>query len=364
VHVLYFNLLMDAEDPVLGFASRWVEAIAERVDRVTVVTMSAGRVAVPANVRVWSVGRERGLSEPARAALFYRWCLRVLRDDPPDVCFSHMIPIFSALFAPLARAYRVPSLLWYAHGAVPPELRVAERLVDGCVTSTPEGFRLPSSRLEVLHQGIDVAALRPPAEPEEAWARTVVMLGRISPVKRVRESVQAVARAREGGLDVRLEVFGAPGAEDRAYEQEVHEIAGRLLPPGVATFHGPIRHAEVGEALRRGGCFLNLSRSGSLDKAILEAMASGCIPVCDNDAFAGLARRVGWEALVPGEGVDTAAATLRVVVGGGTGAANSALRAELRDFVAAEHSLDVLADTIVDRLTALAGRAAQTGPIR
>jgi hypothetical protein len=192
MHVLYFNLRMDADDPVLGFAGRWVDAIAERVDRVTVVTMAAGRVVVPENVRVVSVGKEKGLSEPARVIQFYRWCSRILRTDPPDVIFSHMIPAFSILFAPLARWSGTPSVLWYTHGATPRDLRLAERLVDRCITSTSEGFRLKSRRLEVLQHGIDVKALKPAEGHDANWRRTAV--GRRSD-----RSGQTSARMCRGG---------------------------------------------------------------------------------------------------------------------------------------------------------------------
>src|SRR5215218_5696185 len=117
MHLLMFNLRMDLDDPILGFASRWVDAIAERVDRVTVITMERGRVAPPPNVIVHSVGKELGWSEPRRAGAFYSLCRAVLKESTPDACFSHMIPVFSVLFAPLARRHHIPSVMWYAHGA-------------------------------------------------------------------------------------------------------------------------------------------------------------------------------------------------------------------------------------------------------
>jgi hypothetical protein len=53
---------------------------------------------------------------------------------------------------------------------------------------------------------------------------------------------------------------------------------------------GPLPYAEIGAAFQTGAIFLSMSRTGSMDKAILEAMASGCIPISDNDAFATIAR--------------------------------------------------------------------------
>ncbi len=353
MHLLLFNLMMDADHPVLGFATRWVDAIAERVDRVTVITMVAGRIEPRTNVRVLSVGKERGWSEPRRAVEFYRHCGRLIRSDRPDACFSHMIPLFSILFAPLAKAFRIPSLLWYAHGATPREALIAERLVDRCVTSTPEGFRLDSRKLFVLQQGIDTERLRPPQSPASNWSRTVVSVGRISPVKQLKESLEAIAETRAAGAPLRLEVFGAPATEaDRSYEREARALAVRLGLDGKAvTFHGPVVHARIGDAFQSGGMFLNLGRSGSLDKAILEAMSCGCIPICDNDAFVAIARQRGWDSLVPGGRRNTAATLTRVF--SMQSHEQAELRKELRDFVVREHSLERLADRILAHLDEL-----------
>jgi glycosyltransferase involved in cell wall biosynthesis len=347
--LLYFNLLMDADHPVLGFASRWVDAIAERVEGVTVITMEAGRVEPRSNVEVLSVGKERDWSEPRRFLEFYRQCGRTVRSIRPDVCFSHMMPRFSILFAPIGRVRRIPALLWYAHGAVPLELRIAERLVDRCVTSTPEGFRLSSGKLFVLQQGIDGDRFGPPESPGAKWERTVVSVGRISPVKQLKESVEAIAAARNADNDIRLEVFGAPATEDdRVYEQEVRQLAESLGLSDVVTFNGPLAHERVVEAYQRGGLFLNLGRSGSLDKAILEAIACGCIPICDNDAFVPIARSHGWERLVPEATGDVAAALMRTLAM--PTERKSKLRSEMREFVVKEHSLNRLADRIVGHL--------------
>jgi glycosyltransferase involved in cell wall biosynthesis len=358
MHLLMFNLRMDLDDPVLGFASRWVEAIAERVDRVTVITMDAGRVDPADNVTVHSAGKERGWSEPRRAACFYDRCLRVIRTARPDACFSHMIPVFSVLFAPLARLYRIPTLLWYAHGAVPTELRLAERLVSRCVTSTPEGFRMQSAKLHVLQQGIDVARLGPPRAQVPERGHTVVSVGRIGPVKRLMESVEAVALVRRDGVPATLEIVGAPvTSEDRDYQRQVRARVRALGIEGAVAWRGRVAFDAVGDAYRRGGIFLNLSRSGSLDKAILESMACGCIPVSNNDAFREVARKHGWGELVPGDSVEDAAAVLRRTIGM-PGDRQGALRVELCDFVSSEHGLDRLADRILAHLRDLACRSA------
>ena len=67
MRLLWFNLATDMDDPILGFATRWIEAMAKRVAFIHVITMRTGRYALPENVRVYSVGKEKGYSEPRRA---------------------------------------------------------------------------------------------------------------------------------------------------------------------------------------------------------------------------------------------------------------------------------------------------------
>ncbi len=99
MRLLLFNLATDVDDPVLGFTTSWIGALAKQVEVIHVITMRAGRVQVPGNVRVHSVGKEKGCSEFRRVLAFYRQLLRILRHDHIDACFSHMIPIFTILAA-------------------------------------------------------------------------------------------------------------------------------------------------------------------------------------------------------------------------------------------------------------------------
>ena len=123
--------------PRIGFS-----ALAQRVEFIHVITMRTGRVEVPDNVRVYSVGKEKGYSEPRRAVEFYRTLLHVLRSDKIDVCFSHMMPIFSVLAGPVLQAKRVPIITWYAHPSLTRILKLAHYFSTRMVTSVATGVSL------------------------------------------------------------------------------------------------------------------------------------------------------------------------------------------------------------------------------
>ena len=357
MNLLVFNLGIDADHSLLGHTTAWTNELARRCDHVSVITMFAGRLDVEENVTVHSLGKELGRSEPARLVEFYRVAWRVLQERRIDACFAHMAPLFALLFAPLARARRIPVLLWYAHTSVTRTLRAAHAVADRCVTATPVSFPLRSDKLFVVGHGIDTEQFRPPERTHEGYDTTAVSVGRISPIKHVDEMIEAVAILRHHhGLDLRLELVGGPAtATDQAYMAHLVQAVETRAVAGRVTFRGPLPFHEVAPAYHRGLLSLNLSDT-AMDKAILESMASGCIPVSRNPAFRALAdsHDLGW--LVPAPGSRGVADCIRSALDRTT-EQRPALVDRLRGIVTEHHSLARLSDRIVAHLTELATRA-------
>ena len=359
INLLVFNLAMDADDSALAnqtlaHSVEWVNALARRCDHVSVITMFAGKATVESNVTVHSLGKEHDFSEPRRLARFYRLVGRVLRERPIDACFAHMAELFAVLFQPVARAKRIPVLLWYAHSSVTPTLRLAHAVVERCVTSTPIGFRLKSDKLFILGQGIDVGRFAPPVEPGPAYETSAVSVGRITPVKRIDEMLEALTVLRDAhGIDLRLHLVGGPSTiEDREHAAMLRQTSENLGLDGLVSFEGPLAFNEVPSAYHRGGLFLNLSETGSIDKAILESMASGCVPISRNTSFEAIARDEGLEWLVPGAGPEALADCI-VATLDRLRSSRAETVAQLRGIVVDHHSLDRLADALMEHLEEL-----------
>lgn len=286
MRVLWFNLAWDRADPVLGFATRWVEEVARRVDSVHVVPMRLGAIGdLPSNVTVASVGKERGWSEARRFVEFERILAAQGRRGGADVVFAHMMPLFVILAAPWCRRRRIPQVLWYAHGSVTRRLRLAARLSARVVTSTPAGFRLPRPAPICLGQGIDTVRFACDRAPGLRSPVRVLIAGRLSPVKRVRESIEAVGRAASvGGAAWEILVAGAPATSaDEDYARSLRQNASTSRTP-VKWMEG-VPHDSMPGVYREADFLVNLSETGSLDKVILEALAAGCLPVSSNAAF-------------------------------------------------------------------------------
>jgi glycosyltransferase involved in cell wall biosynthesis len=357
LNLLVFNLGMDAAHSTLGHTTAWTNELARRCEHVSVITMFTGEVAVDDNVTVHSLGKELGRSEPQRLAAFYRLVWRVLEERPITACFAHMAPLFTVLFAPIARVRRVPILLWYAHTSVSPTLRAAHALAQRCVTATPASFRLRSDKLFAVGHGIDVERFAPPSETGASYATTAISAGRITPIKGLEEMIEAIAvLEQERGLDLRLELVGAPATPvDEVYRARLERTVASLGVQDSVRFAGPVPYGAMPQRYHRASLSLNLS-GGAMDKAILESMAAGCLPVSRNPAFAALARAHGLEWLVPAAGA-RALADCIAVAQGQRGDVRGALAERLRDIVVREHSLSTLADRLIAHLTELAERA-------
>jgi len=351
MNLLVLNLAVDANHVTLAFALRWIEELARRYDHVDVVTMSVGPHRLPPNVTVWSLGGERGLSKPRRFLRFYASLARILTERRIEVAFAHMNPILAVLFAPLGWIFSIRTVLWYAHGSVPRALRIAVRLVDACVTPTRESFRVATPKLAVLGQGIEPALWPDQIVREPGSPFRVASVSRLGRVKGIDVMVDALAQARPRiGRPVEVDVIGAPTNElERSHETELKAQAERLGLP--VTFHGRMNQGEIAAVLARTDVFVSMSATGSLDKATLEAMASGCMVVSCNDSFVAMARSAGLGICEVTRDA-TALADRLVDLSCLPQAELASLGRRLREIARSEHSLDGLMERLCAILSA------------
>jgi glycosyltransferase involved in cell wall biosynthesis len=351
--ILVFNLATDADDPNLHFTVSWIEALARRVDAIDVVTMRAGRVDLPSNVRVWSVGGEEGVSNLRRAVRFYRTILTLMRTRRYDVCFSHQIVLFGVMAAPFLWLRRVPNVLWYAHIARPPLARVAARLAERVVTSGPASCRLPARRLHVIGQGIDTSRFAPlgAPSPERSAQVRLAAVGRVAPVKNLALLVDAVAACieRDPALDVAVRVTGPVEAPDRAYAASLQEHAAARGVGERFDWRKPVARDDLVREYQWASIVVNTSVTPSIDKVLLEAMACGVPVVTCNPAYRPVLEEIDPALFVAEANAHRVAdAVMRVVEAAPE--RRAAIAAAARALVEREHSLDRLADRLVAEL--------------
>lgn len=346
MRLLWFNLATNEDDPILGFATSWIRSVARRVRSVRVITMQSGRFSLPGNVLVYSVGKEQGYSEPRRAFRFYGSLASILRHERIDACFSHMMPIFTVLAAPLLRFRKIPIITWYAHREVPSVLKIAYFLSDRIVSISRSSYRYLDHKFTALGHGLDTERFRPNGAPP-AIPPLILSVGRISPIKDLITLLEAVSWLRQSGRDVRCALVGEPPERDLSYARKVRERARELGLESVVEFAGAMPNPEAVPWYGRCLLHVNLCPSGALDKAPLEAMACGKPSLIANEGFRDVLRdwapRLLFRHGDPRDLADKIAWLLDL-----DEETRQRIGQELRQRVLEAHSLERLADRLVE----------------
>jgi glycosyltransferase involved in cell wall biosynthesis len=288
--IIFVTQLVDPDDPVLGFVTGWVRTLAGRFDPVWVIANEVRHDPWTEDpvIQVISLGKEDGRGRGARAMAYTRVLLRLVRRDPAAL-LAHMCPIYLNLAAPIMKPARVPLLLWFAHPADSPTLRLSERLADAILTSLPGAFPHAGPKVRVIGQAIDLDAFEGTPLPPSVGPLRAVAIGRTSPSKGFLTIVEAVAMARDAGVDLTLRIVGPSTTErERAHRAELErQIVSRGLDAVIKLEPG-LPHEAVHKVLGEAHVLLNAMVGGSGDKVVFEAMAMGRLVLVSNPSFADL----------------------------------------------------------------------------
>jgi len=288
MNLLLFNLVTDADDTVLGFTTDWLNTLSRYFSNIYVITMRSGRLKLPGNVSVYSVGKECGWSRPRRAVEFYRCLARILKRNRIDVCFAHMIPVFAVLAAPVLKANRIPIVLWYAHPTLNAILRVAHWFSTKVITSIDFAYPYKQDKVVTIGQGIDTDFFTPCADHIDlSGPRLIVAVGRISRVKQldILLDVARLLNERNAG-SIRFVLIGGPStAADADYLKRLQKTVRSRNLGEVVQFAGAKQRQELPEWYRSATALVNLTGRGCGDKVVFEAMSCGIPVVVANEGF-------------------------------------------------------------------------------
>lgn len=269
----------DKADTVLGFAHGWIEEFAKHSEHVTVIAQYVGEHAFPANVTVLSLGKEKGRT-PLQQVLTFKNILWKHRHEY-DAVFVHMNPVWMAIGGPMWTVLRKPRYLWYESRGVTWKLRFAVKFAQKVFSASPFGMPLKIPNGVVTGHGIDTSLFAAKGK-EKRDANLLLSVGRITKVKKFPEVLEVLKSLRE---EYRLLIVGQTvTAED---EGTLAELKIRMEEDGLdkrVSFEAH-RLDEMPALYRRAQLFVHAASTAGVDKAVLEAMACGCIPVSCSPAF-------------------------------------------------------------------------------
>lgn len=288
MNLLIINYEMDPHSQVLSWQIRVAYALAENFNQIIVLTHKQQNIdqRVP-NVKI--------ISFPFLANAPFRWLggeyiLNIWiwflhRKYHFDRCFMHMNYKWAYRFFLFFKLSKIPVSIWYAHGTVSWQLRLAHYFANKIITSTEEGFKISSKKVVYIGQGIDTDLFK---LKKFRHSINILYVGRISKVKRIDAliAVLAVLANQIRMPKFTLTIIGGPlNEDDRKYYDEIYEQIVQNKLTEQIFLEGPVKHQQVADYYN--DCFLHLSfsQTGSMDKTLMESLATGCPILTSNPAL-------------------------------------------------------------------------------
>jgi glycosyltransferase involved in cell wall biosynthesis len=308
--LVFITRKVDRNDSLTGFVFSWIEKLAQNLEKLYVICQEKGDVSgLPKNVEVFSFGKEKGYGKLRQGYQLFVISFKLARSA--NGFFVHMHPIYAVIAWLPAKLLGRKLILWYTHKAVDWKLRLATMLVDEVFTASPESFRIKSGKVKVVGHGTDLTKFQIPClagrqanSPPKAYPPLadkfqtnpksqnhkfkILSIGRISPVKDYETLIKAVEILyhHKNVKDIEVEIYGKIGLpEHQSYLDSLVEFVRNANLEEVIKFQGELNYEYVDEVYQEADLFVNLSQTGSIDKAVLEAAASGTLVLTSNEAF-------------------------------------------------------------------------------
>lgn len=267
--LLIITQKVNKDDPILGFFHRWIIEFAKNVELLTVVCLEEGVHDMPTNVRVLSLGKEKGVSKLGQLLNLYRyvWCYR----NEYTHVFVHMNPIYVVLCWKLWFVLRKKVFLWYTHKQVDWKLRMASWFVRSIFTASEESLRLKTKKKVVTGHGIDTDLFSPDVSVQRS-PDTLLSVGRITKTKRIDLLLDTMVFLP----DMKMLIAGTPVTpEDFLYYEWCQLYAEKKGIHERVVWLGSVPHGNTRNLYAHATMFIHTSETGSLDKVLLEAAACG-----------------------------------------------------------------------------------------
>jgi glycosyltransferase involved in cell wall biosynthesis len=281
-------MLMHTNTPWAPLYARWFLA---RGDEVLVVSFHPDRLAGVPSVFLGVEPFDKYRNKHVYLTRLPR-VRRVLRGFAPDLVFAPYIlsnGLMAALASPVpfvtsARGGDVldhPDHPWWRRRAKQAVMRgvcARARLVHSVASELSDALRragVPSAKIVEFPVGVDRSRFHPPApgSPRPAVPRIVCTRNHM-PVYDIPTILDALARLGARGRDFRAE-FAGGGDLLEAHRRRVTDLGlGRRV-----ELLGPRPHDELPETLRRAGVYVTAALSDGTSASLLEALATGLVPV-------------------------------------------------------------------------------------
>ncbi len=281
---------VNIEDPILGFFHRWIEEFAKHCEKVTVICLEKGKYHLPQNVKVLSLGKERGNTKFDQLAWFYQHIWDERKNY--DVVFVHMNQEYVLLAGLLWKLWKKKIYMWRNHAKGTIFTDLACKLSNKVFYTSPQSYTAKFPNAIQMPVGIDTDFFKPDSSVKKI-PNSTLFLGRISPVKRVLEFVDRLGDLEREGKAFSATIAGEALRVDQPYMQKVIERVAAYEIKDKVKFIGSVNKVEALRLYQSHETYVNLTPGGSFDKTIFEAASCGASILVDNEDLKNLESKSG-----------------------------------------------------------------------
>lgn len=273
-------------DPILGFFHQWVLEFSKNFEDVYVICLNVKKHTLPSHVRVYSLGKESGKNKYVQLFRFYRYFFHIFFREGVDVVFFHMGAIYNVLAFPfygIRTLFRIETrfVWWKTHGKLNLIGKIALRGVDQVLTAGSKSFNAQSNKVRVVGHAIDTNMFGFDTHTHHEDLR-IVIVGRVTPIKKIERALQALVVYACDGKKYTLDIIGP--VTDVGYYEELLKFIARDEQLSV-HFMGSKTPQELAQLYREYDVLLHPAYEAGFDKVVLEAMATGVIPITSIPSF-------------------------------------------------------------------------------
>ncbi len=267
---------LDLDDPILAFLYFWVEEFLKQADSVIVVALK-GSEKEKEKVE-GKGGRVYLLNNYSRLFKLFGIARVLIKERKNyDSVISFMYPemaIVSGLVGGLLRKRRA---MWYTHGRVSWRLRMAIFFNNVVFTASDKSMRVRTEKKKIIGHGIPTQLFYPSNQVKRE--KVILSVGRINKSKNFEVIIDALPYL----MDYELWIVGP--VYDREYFEDLKKKIKNTNLANRVKFLGEVEYIKMPEIYRKASVFVSASQTGSIDKAVLEAMFCGVPVLVNNEVY-------------------------------------------------------------------------------
>lgn len=279
--LLLFTQALDLDDPVLSVYHRLVAEIARNFEEVTAICLKEGRHELPSNVRVFSLGKEKGVSRFVYVWRFYRYVFSAKYDS----VFVHMNQEYALLGGIFWKIMGKKIYMWRNHHAGSVLTDLAATFCTKVFCTSKFSYTAKYKKTVLMPVGIDADYFKR-AESVSKTPRSILFLARMAPVKKPHVLLEVLERLSARRIAFKASFIGDPLDKDKIYYESLKKRSVELNLS--VEWKKGISNTETPRAYSDHEIFVNLSSSGMYDKTIFEAMACETLVLATNRNLEGL----------------------------------------------------------------------------